>query len=177
MILKRFAELVPGARRFGQSYRAACPSCGGSDRSSRFAFTERDGKILLKCFAGCDASDVCESLGLELRDLFTDDGLTTQQRRAISKRPQKPDWRALSSALLFDSEAHWLKAERIFEAAQKIDPATLDDEGLARAWACLGIGFDAQASSEKLLDQAFKMRCDGLQKEGKDHNRQKERAA
>ncbi len=33
-----------------------------------------DGRVLLKCFAGCDNSDICRKLGIGMRDLFPDAG-------------------------------------------------------------------------------------------------------
>ena len=120
MNVEAFVALVPDARRYGQSYRMACPACGGSRRSSKFSFVEKNGKLLLHCFGGCTVRDICESLGLTLNKLFTDAGLSLEQWRALPTRPRRPGWRALSNALEFDSETHWLRAEGIFARAQKL---------------------------------------------------------
>ncbi len=48
---------------------AVCPS--HSDRNPSLAIKRGDdGRVLLKCWAGCSAADVVEAAGLELRDLF-----------------------------------------------------------------------------------------------------------
>ena len=55
--------------RSGNGWRAECPSCKG--HSQKLAVAEADsGAALLKCFAGCDARAIVESLGLRLTDLF-----------------------------------------------------------------------------------------------------------
>ena len=52
-------------------WMACCPA--HDDKSPSLAIsTSNTGKILLKCFAGCDALDVVHSVGLELQDLFPD---------------------------------------------------------------------------------------------------------
>ncbi len=48
---------------------AICPS--HSDRNPSLAIKRGDdGRVLLKCWAGCGAADIVEASGLELKDLF-----------------------------------------------------------------------------------------------------------
>lgn len=50
-------------------YMARCPA--HEDNSPSLSIMAKDdGRILIKCFAGCGASDVMESIGLSLSDLF-----------------------------------------------------------------------------------------------------------
>jgi len=50
---------------------ACCPA--HSDKNPSLAIRKCDnGKILLKCWAGCSVSDIVGSVGLELGDLFPD---------------------------------------------------------------------------------------------------------
>jgi hypothetical protein len=51
---------------------ARCPA--HADKNPSLSLTERDGKILLKCFAGCSSEVICAELGIELSDLFTNYG-------------------------------------------------------------------------------------------------------
>lgn len=52
-------------------WMACCPA--HEDRSPSLAIKENhDGRILLKCFAGCGAADVVHAVGLTLGDLFPD---------------------------------------------------------------------------------------------------------
>jgi hypothetical protein len=53
-------------------WTACCPA--HVDRSPSLAITETDdGRILLKCFAGCSAQQVVEAVGMDLTDLFPND--------------------------------------------------------------------------------------------------------
>ena len=65
----RVLERLPRARPFraGQ-WRAPCPS--HQSRGLTLGVAERDGRVLLHCFAGCETDAVLAALGLELRDLF-----------------------------------------------------------------------------------------------------------
>ena len=51
------------------SYQASCPA--HADRSPSLSVRElEDGRILLHCFAGCEAHEVLSAVGLEIHDLF-----------------------------------------------------------------------------------------------------------
>ena len=51
------------------AWTASCPS--HKDKSPSLAIRETpDGTVLLKCFAGCTASEVVNSVGMDLVDLF-----------------------------------------------------------------------------------------------------------
>lgn len=51
-------------------WRAICPSCGGRNRSKLSIYEADDGRVLLKCFAGCDVYAIVRAVGMELDDLF-----------------------------------------------------------------------------------------------------------
>lgn len=66
---------LSGVKRKGQnSWMACCPAHDDSDPSLAVTSVD-DGRILLKCFAGCSALEVVHALGLELKDLFPQYGL------------------------------------------------------------------------------------------------------
>ena len=53
-------------------WTACCPA--HVDRSPSLAITETDdGRILLKCFAGCSAYEIVKAVGMDLTDLFPSD--------------------------------------------------------------------------------------------------------
>ncbi len=57
----------------GRGFVAKCPA--HVDQVPSLSISEgRDGRALVHCFAGCDASDVVAALGLGLRDLFPKGG-------------------------------------------------------------------------------------------------------
>jgi hypothetical protein len=67
----RFLVLLKGVRRNGDRYRALCPA--HDDHNPSLSVREASGKILVKCFSGCTAEDVCKALRIEMADLFSDD--------------------------------------------------------------------------------------------------------
>ncbi|MFH1742170.1 MAG: DUF3987 domain-containing protein [bacterium] len=62
-----------GARKNGSGWLGRCPS--HNDRTPSLSIgTGDDGRILLKCFAGCSIENITTSLGISMRDLFPDSG-------------------------------------------------------------------------------------------------------
>ena len=60
---------LEGVRASGRGWIARCPA--HADRSASLSLAEgRDGRALVKCFAGCEVLDVLRAVGLELADLF-----------------------------------------------------------------------------------------------------------
>lgn len=56
-------------RKSGRGYTARCPA--HEDRTASLSIAEgRDGRALVKCFAGCEVLAVVHALGLEVADLF-----------------------------------------------------------------------------------------------------------
>jgi hypothetical protein len=56
-------------RRSGRGWVAKCPA--HADRSPSLSIAEGDeGRTLVRCFAGCDVTDVLAAIGLSLADLF-----------------------------------------------------------------------------------------------------------
>lgn len=56
-------------RKGGEGVTARCP-VGCQERPSLSVTEGKDGKVLVKCFAGCEFADVVAALGLEEADLF-----------------------------------------------------------------------------------------------------------
>ena len=65
-------------RQVTDGHVGRCPVPGHGqergDRNPSLSVTERDGKILLHCFAGCRNEDIVGALGLDLKDLFQEGG-------------------------------------------------------------------------------------------------------
>jgi hypothetical protein len=57
------------ARAFGNGWRARCPGHGSISGTLSIA-EGREGRVLLRCFAGCTTEQILAKLGLEMRDLF-----------------------------------------------------------------------------------------------------------
>jgi hypothetical protein len=67
------------AKQNGNGWTALCPA--HKDREPSLSIREgADGRILLKCFAGCDTAKIVAALGLTMRDLFP----ATKRREQIN---------------------------------------------------------------------------------------------
>jgi putative DNA primase/helicase len=60
MIAERIAKSLPKCRKSGGGWMTCCPA--HDDRHPSLSITERDGKILVNCHAGCEQSAVVEAL-------------------------------------------------------------------------------------------------------------------
>jgi hypothetical protein len=68
-MIENFITRLDGVKRTGQGrYVARCPA--HNDRSPSLTVTERDGKVLFHCFAGCEPADVLAAIGLTFSDLY-----------------------------------------------------------------------------------------------------------
>jgi hypothetical protein len=70
MDLPEFLQHLEGVKANGRGHVALCPA--HDDHEPSLSVTNGDGRILLKCFAGCTAEQVMGALGLAMADLFQD---------------------------------------------------------------------------------------------------------
>jgi len=91
MMIDQILERLHKVHKNGSGYMACCPA--HEDKNPSLRVTERDDKILIKCFSGCETRDIVSAIGLELKDLFADSGLDTEQRQqyAATKRREALD--------------------------------------------------------------------------------------
>src|SRR5882762_4853451 len=73
MRLDEFLDRLSGVEGHGEQYAARCPAHEDA-RASLSLTAGTDGRILLKCHAGCTSEAVVRALGLTLADLFPDNG-------------------------------------------------------------------------------------------------------
>jgi hypothetical protein len=67
--LERILGRLPDAKQTGRGWKARCPA--HADRTASLAVDEGvDGRILVKCFAGCETPAIVGALGLKITDLF-----------------------------------------------------------------------------------------------------------
>ena len=76
--------LLHDVKQNGDRFMARCPGHNDSQQSLTVSQGE-DGRILLKCFAGCEAKDIVAAVGLQLKDLFADN----KDRSPWDARPEK----------------------------------------------------------------------------------------
>lgn len=72
MTVEQFLERLDRARRTGpMAFQATCPA--HEDRVASLSIgVGHDGRILLRCFAGCTVYDIASAVGVRVADLFAD---------------------------------------------------------------------------------------------------------
>lgn len=71
MHVEELLPLIPGnKKRSGAGWMAHCPA--HQDDTPSLSIMEKDGRILLKCFGGCNFGDIISKLGLRPSDMFTE---------------------------------------------------------------------------------------------------------
>lgn len=84
MQLGEFISLIPGKhKKTGAGYMVHCPA--HEDKTPSMSVGERDGKILVKCFAGCRAETIMSKMGLSMSDLFTEERTAEEKAEVIRK--------------------------------------------------------------------------------------------
>lgn len=93
---KLLSRLSKVSGKGGNKWIACCPA--HDDKTPSLAITElQDGRVLVKCFAGCSAVSVVQSVGLTLSDLYPEghlgefDGWFRLQRKILKKNLEKED--------------------------------------------------------------------------------------
>src|SRR5262245_22831235 len=84
---------LPSAREHGKGWQAKCPSHDDQHASLSIG-TGTDGRVLLRCHAGCDTSTVVAALGLTMHALFP-------ETRQADEPETVFDYRDESNVLLF----------------------------------------------------------------------------
>lgn len=84
-------------RRNGNGWSARCPA--HDDREPSLSIGEGDdGRVLLRCHAGCETTAIVEALGLSMRDLMPADGLGSKRPRASTRSANWPNLEAAIEA-------------------------------------------------------------------------------
>lgn len=69
MIADKLLDRLDKVKKKGEnSWVAYCPA--HNDKSPSLAITEKEDKVLIKCWSGCTAIEICASVGLDIGDLF-----------------------------------------------------------------------------------------------------------
>lgn len=85
--IQDFLSLLNGVRPNGDGFVARCPA--HDDRQQSLSVSEGDdGRILVKCFAGCETVHIVEAVGLKMKDLFAKEPQGFQDDTASSHSAQ-----------------------------------------------------------------------------------------
>ena len=122
---KLLSRLDRVTERSDGQYLACCPA--HEDKSPSLSIKEVDGgRVLVYCFAGCSAAEVCASVGLELRDLFRVG--ESQQRYQVGPRLSPRDLLAL---LATEANVVYLVADMLYHGKELSEQ---DRNRLEGAW-------------------------------------------
>ncbi len=70
MNLSEILQRLQNVHRTQNRAKALCPS--HEDKKQSLSVRESNGKILLKCFAGCDTQAIVSAMNIEIKDLFSE---------------------------------------------------------------------------------------------------------
>lgn len=146
MPLEHLLAHLEGVRRSGAGYTAQCPA--HDDRSPSLSMREGDdGRVLLRCFAGCSVREIVVALRLEMRDLFP------MRDPALPDRPRSPSprQRAAFERALLREELATIYRERMRITRWAAGSPTLEAEALDELAALADLEL-AQLSEQAALD-------------------------
>lgn len=106
-------QRLDGVLRSGKGWRACCPVCSKTSRSRKLAVSDSDdGRVLLYCFAGCDAAAIVQAAGLTLGDLFPERlaADTPEERQRRRRAARESQWGAALDMLCLESKVVWFSA-------------------------------------------------------------------
>jgi putative DNA primase/helicase len=67
--LQNVLSRLKGVKKVSKGHEALCPAHNDT-RTSLKVDAGEDGRVLLKCWAGCEVDDICRAIGLSVADLF-----------------------------------------------------------------------------------------------------------
>lgn len=79
MTLPDFIARFQSAKQDGEFWRVKCPA--HDDHNPSLSVWEKDGKIMLKCFTGCENEAVVSSMGLTFKDLVINPDTNTKPKK------------------------------------------------------------------------------------------------
>lgn len=115
---ERLLERLDRVRKSGKGWTARCPA--HPDKSSSLSVAEgRDGRVLVRCFAGCEAAAVVTAAGLELRDLFPErvEDASPERRTELRELHRQSGWAAALGVLAREAAIVELAAHHVVTGA------------------------------------------------------------
>lgn len=96
---RKLLHLLIGVKKTKSGWSARCPA--HEDRQASLSIGDgKDGRVLLKCHAGCDHKKIVSALGLDERDLFDADATpAAATKKSTSSKATKAAGKAFKSAV------------------------------------------------------------------------------
>jgi hypothetical protein len=98
--LDEFVAKFERASRAGSGFKLRCPAHEDRQASLK-ADVGRDGRILLRCFAGCTTDAICAALGLSARDLFATSSARPRPPRSAAREVCRYAYRDIAGQVLY----------------------------------------------------------------------------
>lgn len=156
MTAEEFLSRLDGVRSRGSGrWSARCPA--HPDRNPSLSVREVGTRILLKCFSGCETSEIVAALGLRVSDLFFDDA---RNPRGYRPQPRPPRLDRIARAFTNDLAAldRRIRAEQILDVAKDIVLSALNDDELDLALTHIGKAYRDFEQAELLEHVADRLR-------------------
>jgi hypothetical protein len=150
-------------RQSGANYLAVCPA--HEDDKPSLSIREREGVILVKCFAGCSFDSIRKALGLAVSSFFPDGSAPSNGKRRVDRRGQELE--AMSAIQVLQGD------QRVLDALLAARGWTAD--ALSRLWVGWNAGrkrltlpvYDKDGKLHDILLYAPKLKPKMLQGKGK----------
>jgi len=138
-------------RKSGKGWMAQCPA--HEDTNPSLSVSEGyEGRVLLKCFAGCSFRDIAKALNLPRSNPL---------RTPLNPRPI--DWKRLAHIFQFRAESYWLKGQEVLEKVKGYDITTWNEEELEGILDHVGRALKDLEQAEYLEDTAAHLRLKHIQ--------------
>jgi hypothetical protein len=149
MMLDEFLSLLDHVTPRGSRYMATCAA--HPDRSPSLQVTPGDTAISLKCWAGCSLMEICQSLGIDQRDLFFDAlDPDPHKRRAAAQQRDRQRQQQATTARKQGRRIDALKtAEYHIRSRRELDIREWDDQQLDNELNVLADAYALLASEER----------------------------
>ena len=88
LIVQNFLDRLDGVRQSGGNFMARCP-CRNDDNNPSLSVSEgTDGRVLVHCHRGkgCDAAEICASVGLSISDIMPKNGNDSSYEKSFPKK-------------------------------------------------------------------------------------------
>lgn len=123
MSAETLVSRLQGVRSTGNNrWVAKCPA--HSDRGPSLSITERDGKLLFHCFAGCESEDVLGAVGLSWTDVLPERvGESRPQPIPAMQVLEAVTFEIMAAAILANEIGYAASSGRLIEAGSRLNAA------------------------------------------------------
>ncbi len=163
MRVSEFLARLEAVRHTGRGWTARCPA--HDDQHPSLSVTERECRILLKCWAGCDVREIVGALGLGMQDLFADAGTRPHRPARPTKSAPRLDWRRQAARIEDHATALSSRTQSVLAAARGLDCSGWTAGELDAAVAAVAYAYEDLGLAALLNDVAFTLRLRSLRRE------------